>query len=515
MTDHSESMRAGGVAQLERDLEQIFAGADISNPSALIGSTFAAVTSLTKVRKYLPLGTEYERVMRKYRGHYGAFAFAALHEQPELALGCVEALRNTAVYSSTLEALPSAIDDPAVREVVSELKEVRRQIWMESLQPELESREQALVERLCCLEPGIWGEVPDSWGFTHGLEEAARIRLSLLVWGVFPQGSFWLLFHPPQPALIFAIPLSEADLGALVQRVLDLVSNPEGLGGAGREELVQYTRALGLDRVERALADGADLCVIPHGCTRFLPFNVLGTGRHLVERFRLSYAPSIRSLVEKRHPSRLRGRRAMLVGYSPPGRSLPEIHREILSVRQVLRECEVLLDRDATPARVADIARRFDVLHFACHGVSRADSWTESSLELARADEQSGMLTAAQILTMPLRADLVTLSACDTALGRLTEYDQVSGLAVAFLYAGAAAVLSTLWAIPDVETADFMADFYPGLIAGMRFDEALQATQRRLIDRGFPPWAWAPFTLGGYHPASWHLGTAEWRRPTP
>jgi CHAT domain-containing protein len=105
---------------------------------------------------------------------------------------------------------------------------------------------------------------------------------------------------------------------------------------------------------------------------------------------------------------------------------------------------------------------------------------------------------------LDLRAELVTLSACETALGSGAQADVPAGddwlgFVRAFLFAGASNVLATLWRVDDLATADFMSEFYGLLAEGMRPAEALAITQRRILAEPSTrqPFYWAGFVLSG------------------
>jgi CHAT domain-containing protein/tetratricopeptide (TPR) repeat protein len=145
----------------------------------------------------------------------------------------------------------------------------------------------------------------------------------------------------------------------------------------------------------------------------------------------------------------------------------------------------------------------FRILHFATHGVLDPERPLLSSLALAQLDAGGrpvdGALHAYEIYGLDLPAELVVLSACDTARGRQVRGEGlVSGLPRAFLYAGAARVLVSLWTVPDASTRDLMTAFYRGLLGrGLPPAQALQQAQRALWQAGLPPYRWAAFILVG------------------
>ena len=99
--------------------------------------------------------------------------------------------------------------------------------------------------------------------------------------------------------------------------------------------------------------------------------------------------------------------------------------------------------------------------------------------------------------SVQLEADLVVLSACETGLGREMGGEGMMGLTRAFLYAGARSVMTSLWPVSDVSTAELMGEFYSGLKEGETADGAIQYAQKKFIcfDRYSHPFFWAGFTI--------------------
>ena len=119
--------------------------------------------------------------------------------------------------------------------------------------------------------------------------------------------------------------------------------------------------------------------------------------------------------------------------------------------------------------RVAELAPAgFRVLHFATHGLVSQRSPSSSALALASApaDRRAGLLTARDIHRLRIPSDLVVLSACRTARGRVLAGEGVQSLARAFLHAGARSVVASLWNVNDEGTASLMESFYRGLAHG-------------------------------------------------
>ena len=146
----------------------------------------------------------------------------------------------------------------------------------------------------------------------------------------------------------------------------------------------------------------------------------------------------------------------------------------------------------------------FRIFHFATHGYLHPRFGDLSSLVLSRFDQAGqqvdGFLRVYEIQDWSLRAELVTLSACQTGLGETLEGEGVWGLGQAFLGAGATRVLVSLWPVRDRTTKLLMKDFYTRLLAGNQPPaQALRAAQETMA--GNPqtadPHYWAGFVLLG------------------
>jgi CHAT domain-containing protein len=151
-------------------------------------------------------------------------------------------------------------------------------------------------------------------------------------------------------------------------------------------------------------------------------------------------------------------------------------------------------------ARLGD----FRYIHFATHGLVDARYPGLSALVLSQFDDrgnpQDGFLRLSDIYGLKLDADLVVLSACDTALGREIRGEGLIGLTQGFMSAGARSLVASLWQVPDRATAELMTQFYRYVLTdGLRPADALRkaqlwsASQRRYRH----PYYWAGFVLVG------------------
>lgn len=248
-------------------------------------------------------------------------------------------------------------------------------------------------------------------------------------------------------------------------------------------------------------ANGSAVTVVPHGPLFRVPFAGLldGSGRYLVERYTLNTLPSVALLRFSERwqaPGRETGGDYLLVTdprntpAGPTGRGLPALpgaRRETAAIAGVLGEDRVRLleGESATETAVKAAVPRAKIVHLATHGVLLDDRPFDSFLLLgasANAAGDDGRLTAREIYDLRLRADLVVLSACSTALGEVTG-DGIVGLTRAFFYAGAPSIVATLWDVADEPTQQVISEFYRAYGEGATRSAALRAAQLRLLER--------------------------------
>lgn len=233
------------------------------------------------------------------------------------------------------------------------------------------------------------------------------------------------------------------------------------------------------------------IVVVPHGPLHQVPFHALFDGeRYLLERLEVSYAPSatVYALCQER-TSQGSGR-ALAFGVEDP--SIPAAATEARAVAECIPGAQARVGEQATLAALREQVPGCDILHLACHGLFRADNPMFSSLKL-----HDGWLTAADAIDLDLPGALVTLSACESGRGEVIGGDEVLGLTRAFLGAGAATLVVSLWLAQDETTAELMGNWYERLRGGMGRAAALRAAQLEVRERYPHPYYWAPFVLIG------------------
>ncbi|HKV07183.1 MAG TPA: CHAT domain-containing protein, partial [Thermoanaerobaculia bacterium] len=324
------------------------------------------------------------------------------------------------------------------------------------------------------------------------------------------------------------LPWGEERLRREVERFLEEVRQPLPVSGPEARSL--YRALIGpvatlVEKSERVL-------IIPDGPLYRLPFGALvrdtsgrnsGRGQFLTEwkpfhtALSLTVYGTLRASTPAAPPSRL-------VAFGDPRypkdrwESLPYSRREVESIAQVYPGAHLYLGEEATEERAKSGIRDARVLHFATHASIDDRTPLDSALVLTlpedlAAGRDNGLLQVWEIFeSVRLDADLVVLSACESALGRELSGEGLLGLTRAFQYAGARSVVASLWSVADQVTAELMTRFHRHRAAGLSTDEALRAAQIELIRHpvriatadgqavetdASAPFFWAAFQLSG------------------
>ena len=332
------------------------------------------------------------------------------------------------------------------------------------------------------------------------------------------------------------LPMGVADLEVRVRRFrsgtlehIDL----KALRGTGyRATMAELYDAL-IRPVEPLVGDRTHLVIVPHRILHYVPFQALCTapgpeGRFLIQDRAISYLPSAGVLRFAR--AKNRGERKSLFAAGNPRTDLPPLpaaEREVREVSALYREKRVLTGGQATESAFKAEAPGYDVLLLSTHGEMIEDDPLSSNLRFADSQADDGRLTVSEIFDLDIRANLVTLSACETGLaggrdGALPKGDDLVGLGRAFIHAGSPSVIASLWKMSDASTVELVTAFYRNLET-MDKAEALRQAQLELAgkaivvgareDRGGivdagdapstdtlscrHPFFWAPFVLIG------------------
>ncbi|HXU38422.1 MAG TPA: CHAT domain-containing tetratricopeptide repeat protein [Blastocatellia bacterium] len=282
--------------------------------------------------------------------------------------------------------------------------------------------------------------------------------------------------------------------------------------------------------VESLLDATRQICIVPDKVLNYLPFNTLvspRSGHYLISDYVLSYSPSSNVFLlctedAARKNALTGGERLLSVGNPSidrdrfPLRDLPSAAKEAKEIAAQYFPNRVLVEDDASAEAVGNELSKSDVIHFASHYVVDDRSPLLSKLLLARgrvsvtpargsSDEQEGVLQAAEIYRQrPLRARLVVLSACQTAIEGYFNGEGAVGMSRTFLAARIPLVVASLWPVDSDSTRELMVNFHRYRKSENPITaRALRRAQLDMIagpDRHFAePRSWASFiVIGGY-----------------
>ena len=259
-----------------------------------------------------------------------------------------------------------------------------------------------------------------------------------------------------------------------------------------------------------AIAPGSRVIVLPDAHLRALSFDALivpaKPPHYWIEDATISYSPSLNLLAALPEWKHVPGGRALVFGDVPAeGNQFPYLksaRREVAEVaKQFGSRAVVRTGNDATPSSYAAIASpQFEFIHFAAHATANTEKPLESAVILAK-DANGYSLSGEKIVQVPLQAELVTVSSCNSAGRRNYAGEGLVGLAWAFLRAGAHRVVAAQWEVNDSAAPPIMKEMYTAIV---RDDvdpaEALRRAKLTLLHSNSPhqqPLYWAPFFVYG------------------
>jgi CHAT domain-containing protein len=247
--------------------------------------------------------------------------------------------------------------------------------------------------------------------------------------------------------------------------------------------------------------EGDTIWFVPHDVLHYLPLHALQVeGCALIERNPICYTPS--ASVMKFCHSKRKGKREKALVIGDSRNDLPYAREEALAIGNLFGTTPYLRNQ-ATKSLVTkqlELEReQLDVLHFSCHGTFQFQQALKSGILLApepdpsfstNPDDEQWTLTAEEIYRLSIKAELVTLSACETGVNEHKPGDELIGLTRALIYAGTPSVIVSLWIVDDLSTSLLMQHFYQQWRKQppeqgdqqMTKAEALQSAQRYVKD---------------------------------
>lgn len=301
---------------------------------------------------------------------------------------------------------------------------------------------------------------------------------------------------------------------------------------------------------EKEIKNRNNIVIIPDGFISYLPFETLKTSEsYLIESYNVSYNHSL-SILEliKERKTLLNENRVMLIGdveykqkeklnntsydelqmkINIKNKIIKEIPifeemdilnldnlnylkytgEEIKEIKNIFGNVDTLTKKNASESIIKEMSvsnklNKYSIIHFAVHGFYYEQFPELSFIGLQGDKINDGILTSNEILKLKLQSNLVVLSACDTAIGKIYDGEGVVGVSSAFLIAGSKSVISTLWQISDKSTSIFFKEYYKELNRNTSLNNSLSKIKREFIKGSYgeeykKPYYWAPFVYYG------------------
>ncbi|NVO02897.1 MAG: CHAT domain-containing protein [Bacteroidetes bacterium] len=258
--------------------------------------------------------------------------------------------------------------------------------------------------------------------------------------------------------------------------------------------------------MEGIIRPGENIAIVPSGKLLKLPFQSLvksGNAKappvYLIEKNPIYYINSLRLFYL---PNTKAAGNYKVIAFGNPDNSLPFAEVEVNGLKTINSESEIYVKDAATETKAKSIGTGFDAIHFATHGVLDFSKFQNSYILLAADKEKKndGKLTLGEIvgITNLRNLNMVTLSACNTAVSDQKVKGWINNPAQSFIDIGVKSVVATLWAVDDKATSLIMSEFYTNLKTKSKV-ESIRDSQLKLIkSKEFQhPYYWAPFVLIG------------------
>ncbi|MFK7934526.1 MAG: CHAT domain-containing protein [Saprospiraceae bacterium] len=297
--------------------------------------------------------------------------------------------------------------------------------------------------------------------------------------------------------------------------------------------------------IDQPTAANQQIIIVPDGVLGYIPFATLltqsidnqqiknySTYPFLIKNHQISYSYSATLLAEQLSPINTAatdnllafaptfGQMSLTLAANDRSGLAPLIHnrREVKTITEII-DGQAFYGADASRNSFLENAPNYRYLHLSSH--ARMNDWKPEysyvsfTQPLDDSLDKSKILYVDDLYNVSLNADMVVLSACETAAGKLSRGEGIISLARAFSYAGARSIITTLWRVNDQKSADLMIDFYENLADGNSKDAALRNAQLDFIEEGTAahPYFWAGFVplgnmeaieMGGFF-VDWYL----------
>jgi len=361
-------------------------------------------------------------------------------------------------------------------------------------------------------------------------EIARRAGGTILFYALGQEHSYLWAITPHQVRL-FPLTANRPEIDAAVQRYRKKLEGPPEILDASNDGSTLYKMLVepAQDLLKKeSLAKNSNVFIIPDSGLNNLNFETLvpenavpktlapQPKRYWIENVTIANAASLGLLPSSRGRSSNLDGNLLLIGnsvapFAGPDNPYPELPNSAAQIENIEKyfpanRQQVFTRQQALPAAyLHSHPEKFSYIHFVAHGLASRSDPLDSAIILSRdpasnaAQDESFKLYARNIIgTPPLRAELVTISACQSTGNRTYSGEGLVGLSWAFLRAGARNVVGALWDVSDASTAQLMDNFYGELKRGRPPEVALRSAKLAMLhtnEASRRPFYWAPFQL--------------------
>jgi CHAT domain-containing protein len=312
----------------------------------------------------------------------------------------------------------------------------------------------------------------------------------LVAWVIRPSSFEGQVLAVPQVALA-------AEVAAFRRAIIERKKDVDTQGQALYAKLIA---PLGLDKAKDPTQR---LFIVPHGPLHYLPFQALHDGQgYLIARTAIAVWPS--ASVGGQLWARPQAPVKALLAFGNPATQenvpLPGAEREVNEVAALFAQKQIYVQRDATKLTFKQHANQSAVLHVAAHAEVDDVDPLFSRILLANDGQDRGLLEAREVYGLDMHGvSLVTLSACESGLGKVLKGEEIVGFTRSFLSAGASAMVASLWPVADDATEALMTTMYHAMTDGATLMDAMRTAQIEVQKkrRFAHPFFWAPFNVIG------------------
>ena len=292
--------------------------------------------------------------------------------------------------------------------------------------------------------------------------------------------------------VVDGVVIDHSMLADIVGSARQNIQKEPGTGETVHQDSVEYLARCGnvllgpvWEELKKQRAAGKTrLCIVPNGPLHYLPFHLLTIDdKPLVDHWNVSYLPNTRLLLASRGPrgvrkARVAGPVAFGMSFRGSRAPIPEAVKEVQAIISAAQG-RPILEAQVTEPAVLEAMQRSRAVHIASHGEFQSGAAAFQRIFVTPDDEHDGMLNAHELLGIDGRGlNLVTLSACETALGRFDVGDNLRGLSANLFLAGVETVIGTLWEVETKTTTTFFVAFYKALAADPSRIKAFTIAQR-------------------------------------